>query len=141
MFSLYVLPPNGVLRIYATGNRVTEESAMHGDYAERGWVSAIGDKHIYQSRDDVRPIYEINVSEFHGDIEKHKEVIAEIDAIIESLGAYYSDSGSTLYMEDAVTDYQSADWYSYAIHAHVKHYSTVSGIGWVEDDIDIVHRN
>jgi hypothetical protein len=138
MFTLYNIPPNGVLRIYATCGRITDESAEHGDYAENGWVNSLDSREIYESRNDVKPVYEIPVSEFFNDIARHKEVFTEIDSILGYLGAdeKYSE-GSTVYATDATPDMMTGDYYGYAIHAHVKH---LTPDGYVESDVNILER-
>jgi hypothetical protein len=144
------LPAGGVVRVYATAERITPESAEHGDAAERGWVNRIGSADIYDSRNDVSPLFEANVTPDGllietRDVGGWDDAAEEGDAsardtlrdILAQLGAFHTDTGATLYAEDAQTlDYASDSVYLYAVHAHVKFRDPARG--WVEDDVDMV---
>lgn len=48
------------LRVYALADRITAESAAHGDFAESGYTNGDDAQTIYAKREDVLPIYEID---------------------------------------------------------------------------------
>jgi hypothetical protein len=143
--NLNTLPRYGVLRIYATVDRITEESAAEGDAAERGWVSQVGSAQpfIYDSRNEVDPVFEARIengklstyflSEAITD-ETHAEALEEIAELINSLGAIESDDGSTIYAADPVINSITGDYFNYALHSPVKQY--VIARGYVEDEVD-----
>lgn len=141
MFSRSELPTTGVLRIYVTCDRVTSESAENGSVAEMGWVDAVGSSTIYESRNDVEPVYEVAFD--NGDVSKGSEYVdwedalSALDDTIATLGAYESSDGSTLYGVDGhVLDYATDNVYNYAMHAHVKYFKPF--IGYVEEDTCIL---
>lgn len=130
MFTLDTLPAHGAVRIYTTADVVTDESARFGDAARRGWVSEPGASDLEEARNYARPTVEVMLPLDDDD----REVIARA---VESLGAYETDDGSTLYATDGtVLDYMTDEVWTYALHAHVKHHDGVRG--WVEDRVAIV---
>jgi hypothetical protein len=154
MFDLTHLPRTGKLRIYATADYITEESAAEGDAKERGWVNSLDalPQGICESRNDVEPLAEFVVAELNGKRyvidqdtwteggdwdDAQDQVLSDIRDILEELGGHDSDDGSTIYGHRE-QEVQTGDGgvMTYAIHAHVKHYG--AGRGWVEDDIDIL---
>ncbi|MEV5068895.1 hypothetical protein MRBLMI12_000451 [Microbacterium sp. LMI12-1-1.1] len=147
--TLSALPLDGVIRVYVTGERVTHESAEHGDAAERGWSMRIGSPDLYPSRNDVSPLFEARVrqgymietgwtlADFDGPADATAGAADTLRDILAQLeGGWHTDDGSTVYAADAVTlDYASDSVFTYAVHAHVKHYA--AGRGWVEDHVNI----
>ena len=136
MFTLDTLPKNGVIRVYATCERVTPESASEGVAAESGWVTSLDSRMFYESRNDVAPVFECNTEEFDEEAEN------ELISLLNSLGSNYSDDGSTIYGQERDEDYATGDEYGYALHAHVKHFEhhlgeTARG-GWVETNLAII---
>jgi hypothetical protein len=143
-----------VIRVYVTGERVTDDSAEHGDAAERGWKNSLESHTYYDSRNDVAPILEfwgwttspVTASQFSEDrfttpnAESHAECV---DAVRNLLGPvehfkhhWESDNGSTLYSMNADIDYVTGDYHSSAIHATIKYYK--GDIGWVEDEFNLI---
>lgn len=111
--------PDGRGRVFAfmTGERVTTESAKHGDAAEHGWVSPTYSRTtFFDSRNDVAPV----MSE---DTDSDELADAVRDALDE-LGVYTDNGNGTFYSADAIDyfDYYSPEGsYSYAIHFVVKY--------------------
>lgn len=142
MFNLKNLPAFGVVRVYATANKVTEESAALGDYAESGYVDRIGSTDIYQSRNDVAPVWELRVdadgklTSSYSEYISVAEAIEDLESVIEELDGHWTDGGSTLYGTGSTRDMFTGDDYSYALHAHVKYRDVERG--YVEDDVAIV---
>lgn len=151
MYTLKNLPRNGVLRIYATCEAVTPESAEIGDAAERGWVDSLDSRSMYESRNDVSPIIELHVLHLLGgdtvalcdDPNARDITVEEADAeardsirrTLDALGAYENNGDGTLYGAGEDEDYATGTSYRYALHAHVKHYSGERG--WVEDAVEL----
>ena len=130
MITLDTLPRHGVIRVYATADVITSESAAHGDAAARGWVDDLDSTELEESRNYVRPVFECRVESFDDDA---REVLADTVA---RLGAHESDDGCTLYGCDGVTwDYATDAVWLYALHGHVKHFDAARG--WVEDAVVI----
>src|SRR5690606_19421390 len=107
------------------------------------WTNGVGERTIWEARNYVKPVFEGHISfgklSLYGTMstpESHAEALAELSRIVATLGAYGTEDGSTLYGEDAHEDFQSGDWYNYALHAHVKRYDATRG--YVEDDISII---
>jgi hypothetical protein len=98
----------GHVYAYVTAERITAESATHGDYSECGWVDDVGSHDIFESRNDVRPIMVA-----HPDDEDFGERVRDA---IDTLGAYITDDGSTFDGIDSHPDYVSGDDYVYGIH-------------------------
>jgi hypothetical protein len=154
-YSLTNLPHNGILRVYATGERRTDESVSeHADAAERGYVDSLDErKWFWESRNDVEPVYEAHVLHLLGGgnvpvltldphdnsqsvEDAHAEALDALRKLVGSLRGQQSDDGSTIYSTDADVDYATGDEFMYALHAHVKHFDALRG--WVEDDVDIL---
>lgn len=128
-------PWDGYLYVYVTAEVVTSESGADAD--RRGYVSDVGATDITEHRNDVEPVLKIRVR----GMTFPREPIGEDDqdsltALVESLGAWHSDDGSTLYGQDSVThDYSTDEVWNYAVHASRKFYR--DGVV-VEDDATIV---
>lgn len=142
MYTLHNLPPHGVVRVYVTAERVTPESAEHGDAAERGYVSEVGSREIYESRNDVAPAFEATARALtyghdygNGLTMTADEMRAAAREIVESLGAYEDNGDGTSYAAEAVQDYRTGDDYFYAVHGHVKY---LTARGWLESPVDIM---
>lgn len=154
MIDLDHLPRAGMLRIYATADYITEESSANGDAKERGWVNSLDalPQGICESRNDVEPLAEFVVAELKGErylidhdtwteggnwADAQDQVLSDIRDIVDALGGHDSDDGSTIYgHHEEQVHTGDGGVMTYAIHAHVKHYSP--GRGWVEDDADIL---
>ena len=142
----YVVLPDGVLRVYVTADYTTPDSAKQGMPADLGWTNYVGSTSLYESRNDVRPVFECHTRQGNlisdsawaqGD-NRHDsaELLSELRHIIKSLGAIESEDGATIYgAEPVFIDYVTGGEWLYAIHAHVKHYA---GSGYIETDIDIL---
>lgn len=133
MFTLTSLPRSGYLNVYATCERVTDESAAEGMPAEQGYVNSLDSRTIYVFRNNVQPVLTARIVDgaLHDpdDAERLADLISE-------LGAFHTSDGSTLYGEDVHVDYSTGDHFTYTLHAHVKHYDAARG--YVEDDVNIV---
>ena len=148
--ALAALPTGGVIRIYATGERITPESAEHGDAAERGWTTRVGSPDLYDARNDVAPLFEARIhadylieegyalDTYDDTADAHACALDTVRDILTQLqGGWESHDGSTFYAADAMTlDYTTADVFTYAVHASVKHYDGTRG--WVEDDVNLL---
>lgn len=132
---------NGHLYIFATADVVTSESAEFGDADRRGWVSDLNGSEVEESRNYVEPLVsmkwplEDELAQNPDSYVDLSSVTDEIQDVINGLGAYSTEDGSTLYAEDSVDHDPTTDesWH-YALHAHVKH---VGPNGWVETPVDI----
>lgn len=98
-----------------TGERITEESAAHGDAAERGWVEPSWNrKNLREKQEDVR------ATGFY--------TLAEAEEFIESiLGAYQPTEGGTYYAEDSEQDAETGDYWRYAAHVETETEETKNG--------------
>lgn len=139
---MFTLRLHDAIRVYATVDRITPESAEFGDAEERGWVNSLDSSDIYESRNDVKPIFEAYVTgvtpsgtniwsdTLYGvDLDTSDELHEEFRELVQNFGAdFMSDADSTLYAADTVVyDYTTADEYAYAIHAHVKRFTATAG--------------
>lgn len=126
-------PAGGVLNVYATANRLTPEMTEFGDYAETGWVSDLTSSLIVESRNDVQPLFSCWVSA-DGKLftpgstdtaeEQDEDLRDELGDLLESLGYYDTDDGSTLYATDSqIWDYTTDSEYLYQLHGHIKTYA------------------
>jgi hypothetical protein len=141
IYTLSTLPNHGVLRVYATGERITPESAAFGDAEERGWTDSRYGRTFYESRNDVEPIAEYRVvvrdgvryltvdATETGNSEDTEEYIEELLKLTQGTE---SNGDGTYYDQDTEENYETGDSYLHAIHVHVKHYG---GGGWIEDDV------
>lgn len=131
--------PNGRIRVWVTADVVTSESAEFGDADRRGWLSDLGSTSLWDSRNDVTPVWECEIQDgsLVGDILTPDEFQDELRTVIARLGAHETDGGSTLYGVDSVVwDYSTDETWTYALHANVKHYE--SARGWIETDVDML---
>ena len=140
-----------ILRVFVTGEYVTDESAAHGDAAERGWTTDVGARYFEESRNYVSPTFEARVVKQQGDTllisddtwtdggnwrDDHEQMLLDLSEIIGPREGRHSDDGSTVYLHREWDDFENGGVRTYAVHANVKHYSHQRG--WVEDDVDIV---
>ena len=120
--------PDGRGRVFAfmTGERVTPESAEHGDAEERGWISPdYSMTTFFDSRNDVAPVMSEPV---YADMtDEEREILADAVAdALERLGAYADNGDGTFYGQDSRAEWSWA-WdvpegdYTYAIHFVVKY--------------------
>lgn len=137
MFTLSTLPRNCVIRVYATADYVTPDSAAEGVAEASGWVDSLTSTRIEESRNYVEPVYEVDAYEYRAPL-NGIPAREELASLIESLGAYETErDGSMLRAVDGVTwDYTQPGEYLYTLHAHVKHYTATNG--WVESDLSII---
>lgn len=135
------LPRSGTIRVYATCDKVTPESASLGDIAEGGWVNATDDRSIQDARNHVSPVWECEVvdgalSFTRSHFVDVEDALSDLAATINSLRAYETEDGSTLSGTEGEPDYATGAEYLYSLHAHVKHLD--AKVGYVEDDFDLL---
>ena len=113
---------------YVTGERVTAESAEHGDAAERGWVDpTFSMREFFDNRNDARPVMDEwmphdNLPDVLRPAEPLEEIVA--DALARYLGAWEDNGDGTFYGVDATEDYSTGDTLTYAVHFTLKDGST-----------------
>lgn len=134
-----------VLNVFATVDRLTHEASEDGMPAESGWVNSLNGTEIHENRNDVAPLFSCWILP-NGTLytpgdkrpapEQDQELREELSDLIQELGSYETEDGSTLYADDAEThDYTSDSTYLYALHAHVK---LGAERGYTEVDTDIL---
>lgn len=89
-------------KVRFTGERITEESAHYGDFAEAGWIDPNYSKTVlFQDRDDVS-VYSL----------ADKEDAVEL--IRSHIGSTHSDDDETFYALDGRQE--GTDYWMYAAH-------------------------
>lgn len=136
MYTLSNLPAHGIVYLFVTADRVTEESAQNGDAEERGWVREVGSREIYENRNYVAPTAQAEAWDLAYGPDREDER-ADLRAVVESLGAYYYDGRGTYYGEDGQVDDATGDTFNYAVHVFVKH---LDGGRWAESPVDVMAR-
>lgn len=91
-------------KIKFTGERVTEESAEQGDFAEAGWIDPqFSFKVVHEEAEDVPTFF--------------AETFDEAAELIENyIGMTETDGGGSFYAVDSKLDYETGDTWSYAAH-------------------------
>jgi hypothetical protein len=100
----------GYLHVFMTGERVTPESAEHGDAEERGWVDPRWSTRVFHdSRNDAGSVLSVSLDD--PDLEEQVR-----DALDTHLGAFEDNGDGTFYGVDGEDDYETGAHYSYALH-------------------------
>lgn len=105
----------GYLHVFMTGERVSVESAVTGDYVEAGYVDPDWSWHVFQDRNNAGTVLSVPMS--HPD---RDELVR--DVVDRLLGAYADNGDGTLYGIAGEDDYATGDHYSYALHFVHKFY-------------------